>query len=155
LQGPRSPTIDSVDSVAPRAGRRKGVDGGPLGAFIGRVLMAITARNHRGGVTPAVSIDREEGRGNRGEDGADMRGPHISEGERGQGYWFGILAKWATGSFQFWAERFPGSISIFISSFLFFLFLISDLNQNLCNLDSKHFKQLLSYSDNQHSVLNQ
>jgi hypothetical protein len=52
-------------------------------------------------------------------------------------------------------KDFPGSKSIFISSFLFFLFLISDLNLILCNLESKHFKQLLSYSDNQHSVLNQ
>jgi hypothetical protein len=51
--------VDSIDSAVPQAGRRKGVDRVPLGAFIGRVLMVITARNHRGGVTSAVSIDRE------------------------------------------------------------------------------------------------
>jgi hypothetical protein len=38
-------------------------------------------------------------------------------------------------------KGFPGSIFIFISSILFFPFLISDLKKILCNLDSKHFKQ--------------
>jgi hypothetical protein len=108
-----------------------------------------------GGVTPAVSIDREGGRGNRGEDGADMQGPHVSEGERGQGYRFGILAKWAMGLFQFWAERFPGSISIFISSFLLFLFLISELIKSFAILIQNTLNKLISYSYNQHSVLNQ
>jgi hypothetical protein len=40
----------------------------------------LLARNQRGVTPAAVSIDREGGRGIRGEDGADMRGPHVSVG---------------------------------------------------------------------------
>jgi hypothetical protein len=52
-------------------------------------------------------------------------------------------------------KGFPGSIFIFISSILFFPFLIFDLKQILCNLIQNTSNKILSYSDIQHSVLNQ
>jgi hypothetical protein len=52
----------------------------------------LLAQNQRGVTPAAVSIDREGGRGIRGEDGADMRGPHISVGGGDRlGYRFGFL----------------------------------------------------------------
>jgi hypothetical protein len=82
----------------------------------------LLARNQRGVTPAAVSIDREGGRGIRGEDGADMRGPHVSVGGGDRlGYRFGFLPGLRAAS-SYWAEGFPGSNSIFISSFPFFFF---------------------------------
>jgi hypothetical protein len=82
----------------------------------------LLARNQREVTPAAVSIDREGGRGIRGEDGADMRSPHVSVGGGDRlGYRFGFLPGLRAAS-SYWAEGFPGSNSIFISSFPFFFF---------------------------------
>jgi hypothetical protein len=64
----------------------------------------------------------------------------VKEGrEEGTSSGWGVAGLWARSGRGL--ERSPGSIFIFISSSLFYLFFVSDLNQILCKLDSKHFKQ--------------
>jgi hypothetical protein len=57
-------------------------------------------------------------------------------------YPFGTVHYWASGRIWGWANLVPLGL-LFFSLFPFhFLFLISDLIQILCNLDSKHFKKI-------------
>jgi hypothetical protein len=55
-------------------------------------------------------------------------------------YPFGTACCWASGRIWGWAKMVSPGL-LFFSLFPFHFFLISDLNQNLCNLDSKDFKQ--------------
>jgi hypothetical protein len=82
--------------------------------------MAITREKSTGAVTPVtVSRNGERGRGISGR--REMTGgSHLSaRGREEQGTVSGLIS-WAAGCFSFWAETFPpGSVSVFISSFLF------------------------------------
>jgi hypothetical protein len=95
-----------------------------------------------GGVTPAtVSRNGERGRRLR-EEGDDMRGPHGSEGKRGQGCRFGGGVMLGRGWLpELGRKSSPGSISIFISSFLF-SFLFSYFFHNFCRDTSIQIKLL-------------
>jgi hypothetical protein len=94
-----------------------------------------------------ISRNGERGRGNRGEDGADMQGPLISEGGRGvrgtgsEGGLVGPRAESRAGP-----KGFPGSIFIFFSSLLLFLFYFSYFFHRFCKNAPNQFKPLLETS---------
>jgi hypothetical protein len=114
--------------------------------------MAITREKSTGGVTPAtVSRNGERGRRLR-EEGDDTRGPHGSEGrERAGGTGSGRGDAGPRLASGVGPNGFPGSVSIFISSFLFFFFCFLYFFISFSNLIQIDLNQLCKVSKIQHN----